>query len=1007
MRIPVKCKCMRRIALLVVIGSGSIWAQQCDSGVTFSGPIIIQKGGTYTGNWESADPSIAAVRVWTSEPVLIVNSRFRGSGELLLAQQGSNLTVRNSCFVGAYPNAAGARKGTAIHTYQAASVLVENCDFESIGYKGIWIHQYSGDYSLNNTFGILKNRVHNVDGRLSDGNGGYLTSHQPSAAEKADAIHITELHGVPGIEVAWNQIINEPYQSLVEDSINIWNGSGAPANPMQVHDNYIEGGYAADPAHPNRVSYSGSAFTTDGSPQTDPSLTTAFVKVHDNQAVNISHNGIGIGTGHDIELFSNRVVSSGQLGDGANITTGYGDGVQQINFLNDPPGVFGNNSIHDNFSGVRIKKPYGEWERSDYYFPLPPAINIRNDPWLPVGATVPTLADEANELSLWDKKLIANGITIGSSLVVPPVCVARPASLVFTASQGEPAPPPQIIKIVTTSAKGLEVPFTAEVPDPTGWLTVSAGRRAAGATPSPLSIEVNPAGLAVGSYQRSIAITAADGAKQQVPVFLNVNPPRIRVLFDETHAERNTIRPDAAKLLNSAHPEWVLFGILAQELDAQYRVTSLTSGSLTGQTLGAVDVLVLAAPNTSLSVTESQAIANFVQAGGALIFLGDADLNTTINTLLGQWGIQFDRTLIKSRPAGAGSFDLSSFSNHPAVAPDGAFKTNFGGSLVVSQGAVALGFTSSAEWKSVSGQVTQQPGEPNGPFVMVAAAQAGKGRVFVVSDNAFHDDYLKSSSQLGNLNLFLSALAWLTAPAPSATASAISSVTNAASFKGAVAAGGWATIFGQNLANTPASGRGWSADDFSDFFLPTSLAGTSVRVDGRAAAISFVSPNQLNVQIPDYTASGSVKVEVNSPYGLATGTASVQLLAPAIFPVAIGNTTFAAAVGLDGVLIAPPVQIPGARLARPGESLQVFGTGFGETVVHQPAGQLVNPTPLADIVTATVCGQPARVSYAGLVGVGLNQINITVPTLPPGNCPIQLTIKGAATQDGVVLPVGQ
>src|SRR5450759_2359228 len=117
MRIPVKCKCMRRIALLVVIGSGSIWAQQCDSGVTFSGPIIIQKGGTYTGNWESADPSIAAVRVWTSEPVLIVNSRFRGSGELLLAQQGSNLTVRNSCFVGAYPNAAGARKGTAIHTY--------------------------------------------------------------------------------------------------------------------------------------------------------------------------------------------------------------------------------------------------------------------------------------------------------------------------------------------------------------------------------------------------------------------------------------------------------------------------------------------------------------------------------------------------------------------------------------------------------------------------------------------------------------------------------------------------------------------------------------------------------------------------------------------------------------------------------------------------------------------------------------------------------------------------
>ena len=76
-------------------------------------------------------------------------------------------------------------------------------------------------------------------------------------------------------------------------------------------------------------------------------------------------------------------------------------------------------------------------------------------------------------------------------------------------------------------------------------------------------------------------------------------------------------------------------------------------------------------------------------------------------------------------------------------------------------------------------------------------------------------------------------------------------------------------------------------------------------------------------------------------------------------------------------------------------------------MVHQPAGQLVNASPLSNTVTATICGLPARVSYAGLVGVGLNQINITVPAVPPGNCPLQLSMATATTQDGIVLPIGQ
>jgi uncharacterized protein (TIGR03437 family) len=114
---------------------------------------------------------------------------------------------------------------------------------------------------------------------------------------------------------------------------------------------------------------------------------------------------------------------------------------------------------------------------------------------------------------------------------------------------------------------------------------------------------------------------------------------------------------------------------------------------------------------------------------------------------------------------------------------------------------------------------------------------------------------------------------------------------------------------------------------------------------------------------------------------------------------------YAAAVAVDGTLLAAPGQIPGARAANPGETVEVFGTGFGNTVPPQPAGRLVNVSPLANTVTASICGQPATVAYAGLVGPGLNQLNVVIPGSASGNCTVVLTVAGQSTQSGIVLPV--
>jgi hypothetical protein len=237
---------------------------------------------------------------------------------------------------------------------------------------------------------------------------------------------------------------------------------------------------------------------------------------------------------------------------------------------------------------------------------------------------------------------------------------------------------------------------------------------------------------------------------------------RPRVLFDESHSERNTLDPTRASQLNPQHPEWVLYGLLNTAMQARYDVSRLATGPITAQVLNSADVLVLAAPQDSLMNAEIQTITSFVQGGGGLMFLGDANMNASINTLIEPWGITFDgHGAIESlqRPNCAGCFYVATFANHPAVGTNPSFLTNYGGTLTTSNGALALGSTTTGEWWSTSGQPTQQPGEPNGPFTMISAVPAAKGKVFVISDNAFHDDYLQKSTE--NRDLFLSALAWV------------------------------------------------------------------------------------------------------------------------------------------------------------------------------------------------------------------------------------------------------
>jgi uncharacterized protein (TIGR03437 family) len=234
---------------------------------------------------------------------------------------------------------------------------------------------------------------------------------------------------------------------------------------------------------------------------------------------------------------------------------------------------------------------------------------------------------------------------------------------------------------------------------------------------------------------------------------------------------------------------------------------------------------------------------------------------------------------------------------------------------------------------------------------------------------------------------------------------AITSVVDAASFRAGVVSGSWVSIKGSGLSATT---RQWQNADFQGNNLPVALDGVSVTINGKAAAVWYISPTQLNVQAPADNAAGTVQVQVTNASGSATGTATLQPYAPGFFT----QGKYAAAVHLDGAYLAPAGFFGAAvasRPAQPGEVLVIYGSsGFGPTSPAVSAGQILSgPAPMTDLsqLHVRIGGVLATVQYAGIVAVGEYQFNVVVPALPDGDQTVVADIGGVFTQSGLVIPI--
>ena len=222
----------------------------------------------------------------------------------------------------------------------------------------------------------------------------------------------------------------------------------------------------------------------------------------------------------------------------------------------------------------------------------------------------------------------------------------------------------------------------------------------------------------------------------------------------------------------------------------------------------------------------------------------------------------------------------------------------------------------------------------------------------------------------------------------------IQKVVNAADFNTTIAPGGLISVFGSQLSPINLA--------TAEMPLPTALADSCLTVNGLPMPILFVSPNQVNAQIPFETV-GNVTMILRTPGGTSDNY-NVQILpgAPSVFLSNIpgqSSTVPTIVRNDDGGLVTDSHPIH----RRDNTALVIYGTGLGLT---SPAVQSGMPAPMSPLAvaltkpTVTLGGVALPLLYYGLTPgeVGVYQINVTVPgNVPAGWVPLVISQGSAST----------
>jgi uncharacterized protein (TIGR03437 family) len=363
----------------------------------------------------------------------------------------------------------------------------------------------------------------------------------------------------------------------------------------------------------------------------------------------------------------------------------------------------------------------------------------------------------------------------------------------------------------------------------------------------------------------------------------------------------------------------------------------------------------------------------YIQLGGA----GTASLSQTLTTTL-QNGVTYTLSALVGRPINNGlgfNYALQLWAGTTMLAS----ASNFLGLPLNSSGTDSLSYSSGAN--------NPQAGQPL--MIVLTSTSAGN------STQGYFDSISLTSS--------------------SVSVPTISSggVVSASAFGGftSISPGSWIEIYGSNLASDT---RGWAQSDFNGVNAPTSLDGTSVSIGGQAAFVDYISPGQVNALVPSNVATGPQSMTVktsagtSAAYNILVNPVEPGLLATPTF--VVNGTPYAVALFSDGTYVLPVGAVAGlsSRPAKPGDTIILYGVGFGPVTPSIAAGQLAEQSNAVSGLQMSIGGVPAVAAYAGLAPnyTGLYQFNLVVPSVAAGSVPLTFTLGGTAGTQRLSVAVG-
>ncbi len=230
---------------------------------------------------------------------------------------------------------------------------------------------------------------------------------------------------------------------------------------------------------------------------------------------------------------------------------------------------------------------------------------------------------------------------------------------------------------------------------------------------------------------------------------------------------------------------------------------------------------------------------------------------------------------------------------------------------------------------------------------------------------------------------------------------------NAGGYQEESSAEGLIAAFGSNLAT--------KTQIAMTLPLPTSLADITVLVDGKPAPLFFVSPTQVNYQVPENTAFGTAKVEVlRDNQVVAQGTLSLPGPAPSLFTATADGkgvpAGYVTRIKANSEQVTEPllrydanrqkfVAAPLVRKAGEVLYLVLWGTGFSAA----PDSDGNSSNGVAENVEVTIGDVKAQVEYAGKSRyVGVEQLNIRIPDNAVTGESITLLVKVSDGQGNVI-----